>query len=71
MSVGDVMMLLSAVTLSVENRCTNVFPPRIKYFITFFFRLIKTQKNVNMRNELNFSDIYRSINYIGSLPKFT
>ena len=70
MSVGDVMMLLSAVMLSVENRCTNIFPPQIKCFITFFFCQIKTQKNVNMRNELNFSDVYRSINYIGSLAKF-
>ena len=27
--------------------------------------------NVNISNELNFSDVYRSVNYIGSLAKFT
>ena len=26
---------------------------------------------VNVSNELNFSDVYRSVNYIGSLAKFT
>ena len=26
--------------------------------------------NVNISNELNFSDVYRSVNYIGSLAKF-
>ena len=27
--------------------------------------------NVNISNELNFSDVYRSVNYNGSLAKFT
>ena len=36
----------------------------------FFFKvLIKT--NVNINNELNFSDVYRSANYLGLLAKFT
>ena len=42
-SGGDVMMSLSAVTLSVENHRNDVFLPQ-KYFIPFFFRQIKTQK---------------------------
>ena len=29
------------------------------------------EMNVNISNELNFSDVYRSVNYIGSLAKFT
>ena len=27
--------------------------------------------NVNMSNELNFSDVFQSVNYIGLLAKFT
>ena len=27
--------------------------------------------NVNISNELHFSNVYRSVNYIGSLAKFT
>ena len=27
--------------------------------------------NVNISNELNFSDVYRSVNYSGTLAKFT
>ena len=36
-SGGDVMTSLSAVMLSVENHRIDVFPPEIKYFITFIF----------------------------------
>ena len=28
------------------------------------------ERNVNIRNELNFSDVYQSVNYIGSLARF-
>ena len=27
--------------------------------------------NINISNELNFSDVHRSVNYIGSLAQFT
>ena len=27
--------------------------------------------NVNLSNELNFSDVYQSVNYIGTLANFT
>ena len=27
--------------------------------------------NINISNELNFSDVYRSVNYIRSITKFT
>ena len=37
--------------------------------IRFFRILIET--NVNISNELNFSDIYRSVNYNGSPEKLT
>ena len=36
-------------------------------FIAFLFTLIETHVNIN--NEFNFSDIYLSVNYIGSLAK--
>ena len=29
------------------------------------------EMNVNISNELNFSDVYRSVNYMGLLAKFT
>ena len=32
---------------------------------------ILIETNVNISNELNFSDVYRSVNYTGSLAKFT
>ena len=56
--------------LSVEIHCINVFSLTQSIFFAFF-RQIKTQKNVHIRNELNFSDIYRIINDIGSLAKVT
>ena len=36
-----------------------------------FFVKFLIEKNVNISNERNFSDVYRNINYIGSLTKFT
>ena len=46
------------------------------YFFNFnayvrFFVKILIEMNVNMSSELNFSDVYRSVNYIGSVAKFT
>ena len=38
-------------------------------YIRFFVRVL-IETNVNISNELNFSDGYRSINCIGSLAKF-
>ena len=35
-----------------------------------FFVKVLVESNVNISNELNFSDVYRSVNYIGSLAKF-
>ena len=39
------------------------------YIGLFVKVLIKT--NVNISNELNFPDVHRRVNYIGSLGKFT
>ena len=36
-----------------------------------FFAKVLIVTDVNISNELNFSDVYRSVNYIGSLAKFT
>ena len=37
---------------------------------TRFFVKDLIERNVNISNELNFSDVYRTIDYIGSLEKF-
>ena len=34
------------------------------------FVKILNETNCNIRNELNFPEVYRSVNYIGSLSKF-
>ena len=34
-----------------------------------FFIKVLIETNVNIKNELNFSDVYRSGNYIGSRAK--
>ena len=40
-------------------------------FYTRFFVNFCVEMNVNLSNEFNFSDVYRIINYTGSLTKFT
>ena len=39
-------------------------------YIRFFIKVL-IETNVNISNELNFSDLYRNVSYIGSLAKFT
>ena len=65
LDVGDVMTPL---TLLVEKLSVNVF--LLQFYIRFFVNVL-IEMNVNVSNELNFSDVYRSVNYIGSLAKFT
>ena len=38
--------------------------------ISFFVKVL-IEKNINISNELNFSDVYQSVNFIRSLAKFT
>ena len=38
-------------------------------YIRFFVKVL-FERNVNVSNEFNFSDVYRSVNYIESLAKF-
>ena len=38
-------------------------------YIRFFVK-VSIERNVNISNELNFSDVYRSVNDTGSLAKF-
>ena len=33
--------------------------------------MVLTETNVNISNEFNLCDVYRSVNYSGSLAKFT
>ena len=40
------------------------------YMYKIFVKVL-IETNVNISNELNFSDIYRSVNYIGSLANTT
>ena len=44
--------------------CFN-FSAYIRLFVNVLIEM-----NVNISNELNFSDVYRSVNYIGSRAKF-
>ena len=46
--------------------CSFNFSAYIRFFVTVWI-----EKNVNVSNELNFSDVYRNVNYIESLAKFT
>ena len=39
-------------------------------YIRFFVKVL-IETNVNISNELHFSDVYQSLNYIGVLAKFT
>ena len=39
-------------------------------YVRFFVKVLN-EMNVNVSNEVNFSDVYRSVNNIGSLAKCT
>ena len=60
-----------------RRRCSTVSrKTACKEFTSSILALIKVsliliEMNVNVSNELNFSDAYRSVNYIGWLAKFT
>ena len=58
----------SAVSRKTAFKCftASFFSAYIKVFVK-----VLTETNVNISNELNVSDVYRSVNYIGSLAKFT
>ena len=45
--------------------CFN-FRAHIRVFVEVLINM-----NVNISNELNFSDVYQSVNYTGSVAKFT
>ena len=45
--------------------CVNVFCFNFSAYIRFFVNVL-IEMNVNIRNEFNFSDVCRSVNYIGS-----
>ena len=70
--------VIDAVPLLAEKLRVNVFPvsrkTACKCFSCFnfsayirFFVNVLIKMNVNISNELNFSEVYRSVNYIGSL----
>ena len=62
--------IIDAVALLAEN-CVHMFSCfNFSAYIRFFFNVL-IEMNVNISNELDFSDVYRSVNYIGSLAKFT
>ena len=57
-----------AVSRKIACKCNTASV--LALIIRFFHQgLIVT--SVNISNELNFSDVYRSVNYSGSLSKFT
>ena len=45
--------------------CLN-FSAKIRFFVK-----VLIERNVDMSNGLNFSDVYRGVNYTGSLAIFT
>ena len=52
-----------------ETVCKSFTGSILATYIRFFVKaLIET--NVNISNKINFSGVYRSVNYIGSLAKF-
>ena len=61
---------INAVPLLAEKLCVNVFLLQFSTYIRFFVKVL-IEMNVNRSNELNISDVYRSVNYIGSLAKLT
>ena len=59
-----------AVSLLAETVNVIFLLLQFKAYIKLFIKVF-TKTYVNISNELNFSDIYQSVNYIGSLRKFT
>ena len=57
----------SAVSKKTACKC---FTASILALILDFFVKVLTETNVNISSELNFPEVYRSVNYIGSLAKF-
>ena len=47
----------------------NVLLLQFRAYIRFFVKVL-IEPNEIISNELNFSDVYRSVNYIGSPAKF-
>ena len=66
----DVCDVTDAVPLLAEKLCVNVFLLQFSAYIRFCINVL-IEMNVNISNELNFSDVYRSVNYNVSLAKFT
>ena len=56
-------------TVPLLALCVNVFCFNFSAYIRLFVNVL-IEMNVNIRNEFNFSDVCRSVNYIGSLAKF-
>ena len=53
----------------VKKNCVYMFSCfSFSAYFRFFFNVL-IDMNVNISNELNFSDVYRSVNYMGSLAK--
>ena len=62
--------VIDPIPLLAEKLRVNVSCFTFSAYIRFFVNVL-IEMNVNISNELNFSDVYRSVNYIGSLAKFT
>ena len=76
--VNDVKINVALYNLIGRRRCSAVSrKPASKYLtasilaLKYFFVRVLIETKVNISNELNFSDVYRNINYNGSLAKFT
>ena len=49
----------------------NISLRQFNHSCKIFCQRFLVETNVNISNELNFSDVHRSVNYIGSLVQFT
>ena len=57
-------------TVSTKTACQYLTASILALILDFVDKILM-EINVNISNELNFSDFYRNGNYIGLLTKFT
>ena len=63
-------MDVGAVPQLAEKLHVTVLLLQFSAFITFFVKVL-VERNENISNELNFSDVYQNVNCTGLLGKFT
>ena len=62
--------VIDSVLLLAGNLCVNVLLLQFKHLYNIYHQS-SIETNVSISNELHFPNVYQSVNYIGSLAKFT